>query len=396
MILVPCGKLPQMILLNTCRGRDCQNGGYYDGIKCICNENYIGPLCEYFAGRCENGGYFDGSKCDCARGYTGPTCQFAEDTITIDKVDTTVKVEVKISSRTFTEELTDVNTPEYKDFVREFNLQMKGIYSQVSGFKDIKIIQIRNGSIVVDHDVIVETDYKSNITEEYQTIYQNITHSLNRAAQSTLECNSSTFLCFDANATKVTEMEVNFDPAEWCKSVSPPENANYYYPYTSDKGLICVTNCTEGILGTMNCHYGQCRVLPKSGPSCECHDTTDFWYSGQTCDTRISRPGVIGGVTAAACILIIIFIIALIIFQRRRGKWNIFTKSRFAGYDSWVDEESPWFSSETFIVKNPNARGHEGINPGLSKEYFRPNLETVDTNLKIQTKRPERVVSKAD
>ena len=56
-------------------------------------------------------------------------------------------------------------------------------------------------------------------------------------------------------------------PSAFCQSVVPPAFASFYFPAVSSSGVSCVTNCTEGAAGSIDCHWGRCRVT-TGGPTC--------------------------------------------------------------------------------------------------------------------------------
>ncbi|XP_063287078.1 mucin-3A-like [Pelobates fuscus] len=342
---------------------ECQNGGYFDGFNCICSGNYAGPQCEYLTIGCENGGYKIGSECVCNAGFNGPTCQYADSTLSVGSVDVIIKINVRIINMDYTDALKDENSVEYRNFVRRFNIQMKVIYkSSLSKLKAIKIIQIRPGSVIVDHEVIMETAFVPNITNVYDEIYSQVENELRSSQPSLDTCNNSTFLCFDPAAT--TFAKGNFPTVtEMCSHIVSAGLTEYYFPYYNGTTLQCITNCTMGLSTSFDCNYGECRVLAKSGPQCLCTDTNDFWYSGRYCDTRISRPGVIGGVTATLIVLIIVIVIVVIIYRRRRGAFAF--KNNMSKYLDSDGMESEWSVSSEDSFRSPGVAGYSGFISGI-------------------------------
>ncbi|MEE6524284.1 hypothetical protein FKM82_023659, partial [Ascaphus truei] len=129
----------------------CQNGGTPDSVKCICRDDFYGPLCEFILDR----------------------------VVISTTVETVVKVEVKIQKE-FTPELSNNASEEYQSFSQDFKDKMKSVYSSVPGYKDVIILSVRQGSIVVDHNVIVEIEYKENttVTEDYDATFNLVTETL--------------------------------------------------------------------------------------------------------------------------------------------------------------------------------------------------------------------------
>ncbi|KAG8431373.1 hypothetical protein GDO86_018941 [Hymenochirus boettgeri] len=53
----------------------------------------------------------------------------------------------------------------------------------------------------------------------------------------------------------------------------------------------------------MDCNRGQCIVTQE--PSCFCSTSDQFWYTGNRCQTAISKPGVYAGVSVGVVVLLI-------------------------------------------------------------------------------------------
>ncbi|CAH2313921.1 Hypothetical predicted protein [Pelobates cultripes] len=184
-------------------------------------------------------------------------------------------------------------------------------------------------------------------------------------------------MCLNRMNINITKNNVSAD-IDWCNLLAPNNTREFYFRYGNGTNYTCVTYCTMGVPGRLNCNYGECHVLAKSGPRCLCPDTNEFWYSGESCDSRISRPGVIGGVTAAIVILILIAIITIILCRRRKSKGNqeLLTNKNI-DFTNPDEMESEWTSGQN-ITGHPPAEGNK----------FTPNLQSVDIFKKVQIRRP--------
>ena len=56
-------------------------------------------------------------------------------------------------------------------------------------------------------------------------------------------------------------------PAAICRRAAAEGFEDFYFPFLEENQLRCVTNCTVGVEGAIDCHQGQCFVQ-RSGPSC--------------------------------------------------------------------------------------------------------------------------------
>ncbi|XP_067879674.1 mucin-17-like [Heterodontus francisci] len=104
---------------------------------------------------CQNGGIWNGKKCECTDSYSGTYCEFVKDSIEIETVEATINASVKITSETYSDKLKDNKSEEFKAFSDNFEEQMNIIYRGIEGYSGVRILSIRNGSIIVDHDVII-------------------------------------------------------------------------------------------------------------------------------------------------------------------------------------------------------------------------------------------------
>uniref|UniRef100_A0A8C5PD01 SEA domain-containing protein n=1 Tax=Leptobrachium leishanense TaxID=445787 RepID=A0A8C5PD01_9ANUR len=363
---------------------DCLNSGYYDGIKCICTEGYLGATCEYPINKCVNGGYVKDRQCFCPKGFNGETCQYADNTFTLEKMDLVINIIVEIIDREYTDDLNDETSERYKELASEFRSQMKTVYqSNTSTLKDIKINSFRNGSIIVDHDVIMETDYQPDLVSVSNETFEEVIHELKSSIASQTSCNSTAYLCFNSSATTYNAEDVS-KMTDWCRNVVSDDLKEFYFEHINGSVVQCVTNCTSGVTGSFNCNYGDCQLMPKSGPQCLCPDTSDFWYSGKFCDSRISRPGLIGGVTAALVILLLVVLVPTILHCKRRHRQKK-NESLIRHTDYWnmTEMEKEWINTEEDTTCYTNVSGAQGI------RNFSPKLENVDVSTKVVTQRPQ-------
>ncbi|KAG6922326.1 mucin 3A, cell surface associated, partial [Chelydra serpentina] len=276
---------------------------------------------------CENGGTYDGEKCICTSAFNGPLCQFANDVIAtnVSTFKTEVDVQVRVTNKIFTEELNNKSSLVYIDFELQFRLQMKTVYQSVAGYQGVIILNLRQGSIVVDHTVIIEAPLSNNLEATLASVTEQVVKQLE--VVNTTGGNCSGQLCFTAPSNPVLKnATTNFSAADTCKESAPPGFAEYYSPHITEKGVLsCLTRCSQDVPDFLNCHYGQCQ-LKISGPQCACANMDVFWYPGDRCQTRVSKVGV--GMAVPLVILFIggIVLATFLIRARSRG-----SKARYRG-----------------------------------------------------------------
>ncbi|XP_031570590.1 fibroblast growth factor receptor 2-like [Actinia tenebrosa] len=69
---------------------------------------------------------------------------------------------LRILNRNFTKELEDQTSPEYENFVKYFEEQMKIVFNNLDGYAGIEILEIFNGSVRVRYRVVVVVVVKNN------------------------------------------------------------------------------------------------------------------------------------------------------------------------------------------------------------------------------------------
>ncbi|KAG8139793.1 hypothetical protein E2320_002548, partial [Naja naja] len=133
----------------------CLNGGIYDGVKCICNEDL----------------------------FLGPKCEFLVDAIPVTEVYVTITVQaqVKITNREYNESLEDLSSYYSLEIQAHFKKQMEVVYGAVPGYLDVEILRMRKGSIIVDHKIISQVQIENNqttIQQQMTNITEEVRHSL--------------------------------------------------------------------------------------------------------------------------------------------------------------------------------------------------------------------------
>ncbi|XP_078518470.1 uncharacterized protein LOC144783294 [Lissotriton helveticus] len=391
--------------------KPCKNGSY-DGIQCVCDEGFSGTLCEYPAGVCLNGGYLNGSKCICTNFFTGEFCELLTDIASVETIDARINVVVKINED-FNANLLNKNSEEYRIFVRDFKTVMLDVYKNVIVFKDIDIYDISNGSIVVNHSVIVALNYSLDLTQAYYDTLNQLQEAIDNATQFQEPCNAfKSGMCFNSSFTKITSSDVPVktggatriaraftkletksvivNPVEICRGLVPGSFRNYIHNISDNWSLFCVSSCYPGLVNGVNCHYGTCLVL-NSGPECQCPNTDTYLYYGKNCETRLHRPSLIGGLTVAAFVIILIVVAVLTFFCRRR-----YRQRNGSYYLREINDKNRLFreNSGVFMSAKPRPSRQEASHSNIRSTIipnFKLYLDTLETSIKMVIKRPQIV-----
>ncbi|KAB0398218.1 hypothetical protein E2I00_014916 [Balaenoptera physalus] len=286
-------------------------------------------------GTCDNGGTWMQSHCYCPSTFSGSRCEFAVEHIDMDKVDTEVGMEVSVNKE-FSLDLNDNSSKAYRDFTDTFRDQMKKIYQNVQGFKEVVILSLRNGSIVVDYVVQLELPFSPQLESEYEKVKVALKEELRNVSQNETGCQKDQAICRNAAA-------VGYE--------------DFYFPLVKGNKLRCVTKCAAGVDGALDCRQGQC-VLQRTGPSCRCFSTDTHWFSGPRCEVAISWKALVGGLAGTAALLLLLLV---------------------------------WF--ETSDENTVGTFSNSGFEDDRTNENFYVALENVDTNMTF-TKRTDEVLDK--
>lgn len=367
--------------ISTTTAGTCYNGGTWIQDSCLCPSGFSGDRCELLQNRCQNGGQWDGLKCRCPKTFYGPRCEFAVEQVELDTVDAEVGMEVSVQ-QDFSPELHDNTSKVYLDFSNTFRNQMQEIYRNVLGFKDVTILSLRNGSIVVDYLVLLELPFSGQMESEYEDMKMTLMKELQNVSQNQDSCQNNQSLCFKPDSVKVnndTKTELSLEAI--CRRVAAQGYEDFYFPLVEENRLRCVTKCTSGVNGAIDCNQGQC-LLEKSGPACRCFSTDTHWFSGPRCEVAVAWKALVGGLAGAATLLLLL--VALSVFflrsQRRRGQ---------SGGWSGEDDDKQWFEmwDENTVGTFTNLGFQD--DGTVKEEDLHVALENVDTTVRVHFKKPE-------
>ncbi|XP_018109230.2 mucin-3B [Xenopus laevis] len=263
---------------------------------------------------------------------------------------------------------------------------MKAIYENVTNYKDVNIRSLKNGSIVVDYDIILEMDYNSevNIDKNYEDLF-----GIVQAQLISGNCSDENIgYCF--TEPNVTEVPVP-TAEELCMDSIEPGYREFYTPKLTASGLSCISHCEKESPEFENCNSGNCQIR-EIGPMCLCPETEKYLYTLSRCRGRMLKAALYGGVGAGMAVLaIIILTVGILLCKAKQPKKR---KDPFS-----KDQEGKWYEDnddDEWTVKRglSNSGSEQGQNDGYKKgmanyENFRPTLENVDTKTEVKIQRPQ-------
>ncbi|XP_023804221.1 mucin-3B-like [Cyanistes caeruleus] len=362
----------------------CQNGGTWDGGKCLCPEGFQGDFCEDPI--CQNGGTWDSGLCQCTKNFRGDRCQFIKDIVDISNepvmMNATVEMKTKIVNRNLTDEFKNPSSDAYKDFEKMFQEKMLKIYGHIKDYQGVVIKNLSSGSIVVVYDALLKVNPSSRVNDTLKNISKNFVTAFQNYTDCDETCTGDKCsFCFNAAATEV--LNYRPEPLEegLCDTYVQEGFQTFYRPSLTDTGIVCVTPCDARHAHPLPCVHGSCSVS-RAGPQCQCSDQLIFWYQDKACRSRVSKVGVAVGVPVAILVLVTtIFTVLLLRSRRQKEQYRDRLRSRSELYSS---EDENWDASQGFAAGNPAATWEDMETS--STPYI--NLEMVDTSRMMHIRRP--------
>ncbi|XP_059979344.1 mucin-12-like [Lagenorhynchus albirostris] len=350
-------------------------------------------------GQCYNGATWNGEECACTQGYFGYQCQSLLEYLFIEvpeKINATVELRVKVTNRNFTEDLNNISSHTNLNFVQLFKSQMDKAYrsKDFPQYRGVIIRKLLKGSVVVEHEVVME----ANFTSEFQELFANLTkiikakvmNETGKLPSNSEACKNISFLCYNEKDTFVNEtVKLGFDLQGQCTQKVAKEFAQFYYVDDLNGKLACVTKCTLGTKSQMNCHHGRCQ-LQRSGPRCLCLNSDTHWHWGESCEFSTSKSmayGIVGAVVVLLVVSVVVLAISLCQSQRKLHRRQENNLSR-----DWQEEDVLVSFQSAGVWEGQNLQGDTF---GLENVYrhFQPSLQNVDPSTELHIRRPTVVTA---
>ncbi|KAL0970003.1 hypothetical protein UPYG_G00235810 [Umbra pygmaea] len=257
--------------------------------------------------------------------------------VTVDTIEVSTDVTVELNT-TFKEEYRDPSTLEYKYFVNNFTNTMTEIYkSSVKNFNGIKIIELRKGSVVVEHDVLLRIENGKNMNNDITQSEEEIKHILKVAKN----CTTGDEGCLGiAIIGDVIVKNATFDIESVCKEAGIADALKaYYHAVEIDGRLVCVSPCASEHNRSKQCNTGTCR-MSQAGPVCSCN--TDYWYLDSDCYGPIRKSDLLAALLTLAGIVIAAVAVVVVYVPWRRRQIRRSQDLHTEQVNQWLTEDFEW------------------------------------------------------
>ncbi|XP_033026066.1 mucin-3B-like [Lacerta agilis] len=215
---------------------------------------------------CLNEGMLVEGVCHCPSPYTGQRCEEAKNEIQVVTVVATINVSVTVKNWKFSPEMAIYGSSAFNSFVKIFEEQMNIFYADIPGYTGVKVIRLSNGSVIVDHEVLLQLHF-SDFNASYNASMNNLTQTL----QNNCTSNDKDQLCFTEGASRVTAVPLSpEDLSDECKNASVVAHnlQPYYEAQVINNTLHCVSNCSTWSPHPFHCVNGKCHITSE-GPKCQ-------------------------------------------------------------------------------------------------------------------------------
>nr|XP_015196202.1 PREDICTED: mucin-17-like [Lepisosteus oculatus] len=225
--------------------------------------------------------------------------------------------------------------------------QMAKVYRNIPSYKGVKILKIRKGSIIVDHEVILNIKNEKTPAVEYEEALNQVEKALDNA----IKCDTETTDQENCPNFAITNVTVSndtntFNDSAVCNTLIPEDFRQYFTAYTNNSGISCISQCDARHKERKTCNLGICQVT-RAGPTCFCHHTDSLWYLGSDCSGPISKDGVFGaiGVLAVALLGITVGLATYLVWKRKQMKRERDIRDDLV--NQWMEDEIEWPSADS-------------------------------------------------
>ncbi|XP_056287326.1 interphotoreceptor matrix proteoglycan 2-like isoform X3 [Pseudoliparis swirei] len=229
----------------------------------------------------------------------------------------TVFFSLRVTNMAFSMDLFNKSSPEYKALEQQFlQLLVPHLQTNLNNFKNLEILNFRNGSIVVNSRMRFGKPVPRGVTnvvylilEDFaNTAYQTMNLSIDKYSLD-VESGDRADPCKFQACNDFSRCLVN----RWSGEAECVCDAGYL----SVDGLPCQSACEAQPDFCLN--DGKCDVVPGKGAICRCRVGENWWYRGEHCEEYVSEPLVVGiAVASVAGFLLVASGVALFLARTLR------------------------------------------------------------------------------
>ncbi|KAM7403150.1 hypothetical protein PAMA_003869 [Pampus argenteus] len=195
---------------------------------------------------------------------------------------------LRVTNMMFSDDLFNKSSPEYKSLENTFlELLLPYLQSNLTGFKQLEILNFRNGSVVVNSRMKLDKPVPYNVTEAVHCVLEDFCNAASKRLDIEIDSRS-------------LEIEPA-DQADPCKFLACNEFSRCVVNswtneaeclcdpgYSTVDGLPCQSTCAVQPNYCLN--GGLCEIIPGHGATCRCPVGKYWHYHGDRCSELVSMP----------------------------------------------------------------------------------------------------------
>ncbi|XP_687155.6 interphotoreceptor matrix proteoglycan 1 isoform X2 [Danio rerio] len=225
---------------------------------------------------------------------------------------------LRVTNMMFSEDLFNKSSPEYKSLENTFlELLLPYLQSNLTGFKELEILNFKNGSVVVNSKMTLNKPVPYNVTETVQCVLEDFCNAASKRLNMEIDSQS-----VDVEAA---------DHADPCKFMACNEFSRCVVNTLTEEGeCLCDPgySTVDGDPCTSICDLepeyclngGLCEIIPGHGATCRC-PVGKFWhYHGERCSELVSVP--VDPVLFVTCLVgslsVVCAVIGILIFINKK------------------------------------------------------------------------------
>ncbi|KAG7502202.1 interphotoreceptor matrix proteoglycan 2-like [Solea senegalensis] len=233
----------------------------------------------------------------------------------------TVFFSLRVTNMAFSMDLFNKSSPEYKALEQRFlQLLVPYLQSNLNNFKNLEILNFRNGSIVVNSRMRFGKPVPQGVTnvvylilEDFaDTAYQTMNLAIDKYSLD-VESGDGADPCKFQACNDFSRCQVN----PWSGEAECVCDAGH----VSVDGLPCQSVCD--VQNDFCLNDGKCDVIPGKGAICRCRVGENWWYRGEHCEEFVSEPLVVGiAVASVAGFLVVAGAIVFFLSRTLREQYD--------------------------------------------------------------------------
>ncbi|KAK6488410.1 interphotoreceptor matrix proteoglycan 1-like [Huso huso] len=195
---------------------------------------------------------------------------------------------LRVTNMMFSDDLFNKSSPEYRSLENTFlGMLLPYLQSNLTGFKQLEILNFRNGSVIVNSKLKFAKSVPYNVTQAVHCVLEDFCNAASKRRDLEIDSHSLDIEpadqadpCKFMACNEFSRCVVN----RWTKEAGCVCDPGYH----SEDGLPCQSVCNLQPDYCLN--GGQCEIIPGQGAACRCPVGKHWLYRGARCTELVALP----------------------------------------------------------------------------------------------------------